>query len=159
MGSLCGKEEQDEPLPPVVVDPKCVTGAQVSADGLRVTGEPSGIFLGIAMSVVFGNDKAYFEVRLSKMSDGADVLMGLGKRDAEVDKMQKEKMKGEISESQSWVMSAADVGAVEGETIGVAYDGEIFPATVSFYTEKGGKECVPNSTACPPLLSVVSVPS
>jgi hypothetical protein len=86
VGSLCSKEPEDPPLPQVVVDQKCCTGAQIAADGLRVTGEPSGIFLGVAMSVVFGNDKAYFEVRLERCS-GADVLVGLGKRDAEVDKV------------------------------------------------------------------------
>ena len=73
--------------PPVVVDAKCVTGAQVSADGLRVTGDPSGVFVGIAMSKIFGNDKGYFEVRLAKLSDGSKVLIGLGKRDAELDKV------------------------------------------------------------------------
>ena len=87
MGGLCSKDPEPEPLPPVVVDAKCVTGAQVSADGLRVTGDPSGVFVGIAMSKIFGNDKGYFEVRLAKLSDGSKVLIGLGKRDAELDKV------------------------------------------------------------------------
>ena len=36
---------------------------------------------------IFGNDKGYFEVRLAKLSDGSKVLIGLGKRDAELDKV------------------------------------------------------------------------
>ena len=87
VGGLCSKEPEPEPIPPVVVDAKCVTGAQVSADGLRVTGDPSGVFVGIAMSKIFGNDKGYFEVRLAKMADASKVFVGLGKRDAEVDKV------------------------------------------------------------------------
>ena len=83
MGGLCSKDPEPEPLPPVVVDAKCVTGAQVSADGLRVTGDPSGVFVGIAMSKIFGNDKGYFEVRLAKLSDGSKVLTGLGGRQSE----------------------------------------------------------------------------
>ena len=89
MGGLCSKEPEPEPIPPVVVDAKCITGAQVSADGLRVTGDPSGVFVGIAMSKIFGNDKGYFEVRLQKMADGGKVFVGLGKRDAEVDKVRR----------------------------------------------------------------------
>lgn len=91
------------------------------------------------MSVVFGNDKAYFEVRLERCS-GADVLVGLGKRDAEVDKLQKAKMKGDVAEQQTWAVSVGDLEAEEGQVVGVAYDGESFPATVSFYTEKSGTE-------------------
>jgi hypothetical protein len=87
VGGLCSKEPEPEPIPPVVVDTKCVTGAQVSADGLRVTGDPSGVFVGIAMSKIFGNDKGYFEVRLAKVEDASKVFVGLGKRDAEVDKV------------------------------------------------------------------------
>ena len=87
MGGLCSKEPEPEPIPPVVIDTKCVTGAQVSADGLRVTGDPSGVFVGIAMSKIFGNDKGYFEVRLAKVADASKVYVGLGKRDAEVDKV------------------------------------------------------------------------
>eukprot|EP01043_Picozoa_sp_COSAG02_P051787 COSAG02_NODE_5495_length_4282_cov_2.570165_2_plen_161_part_00 len=87
VGGLCSKEPEPEPIPPVVIDTKCVTGAQVSADGLRVTGDPSGVFVGIAMSKIFGNDKGYFEVRLAKVADASKVFVGLGKRDAEVDKV------------------------------------------------------------------------
>ena len=87
MGGLCSKEPEPEPIPPVVVDTKCVTGAQVSVDGLRVTGDPSGVFVGIAMSKIFGNDKGYFEVRIAKVADASKVFVGLGKRDAEVDKV------------------------------------------------------------------------
>jgi hypothetical protein len=54
---------------------------------LRVTGDPSGVFVGIAMSKIFGNDKGYFEVRLAKVADVSKVFVGLGKRDAEVDKV------------------------------------------------------------------------
>ena len=160
---------EPEPIPPVVVDTKCVTGAQVSADGLRVTGDPSGVFVGIAMSKIFGNDKGYFEVRLAKVEDASKVFVGLGKRDAEVDKvtarvaapalqppapdqhltvsachrllqLQKDKMTGDLVEEQTWVHSAADLSVEEGGVVGIAYDGESFPAMVSFYTEASGDE-------------------
>lgn len=165
MGGLCSKEPEPEPIPPVVVDTKCVTGAQVSADGLRVTGDPSGVFVGIAMSKIFGNDKGYFEVRLAKVADASKVFVGLGKRDAEVDKvmaapspcccattasdrvglppvlqLQKDKMTGDLVEEQTWVHSAADLSVEEGGVVGIAYDGESFPAMVSFYTEASGDE-------------------
>ena len=39
------------------------------------------------MSKIFGNDKGYFEVRLAKVEDASKVFVGLGKRDAEVDKV------------------------------------------------------------------------
>jgi hypothetical protein len=140
MGGLCSKEPEDEPLPPMVVDAKCATGAEVSADGLRITGEPSGIFMGVAMSVVFGNDKAYFEARVSKLGPegekvggltaGAGVRVGLGKRDAAVATFQKEKMVGEVSGASAWTVSAADADIDDaGAVIGVAYEGESFPGT------------------------------
>ena len=51
-------------------------------------------------------------------------------------------MAGDIAKEQTWVVSAAEVSAEEGAVIGVAYDGESFPAMLSFYTEAGGDECV-----------------
>lgn len=169
VGGLCSKEPEPEPIPPVVVDTQCVTGAQVSADGLRVTGDPSGVFVGIAMSKIFGNDKGYFEVRLAKVADASKVFVGLGKRDAEVDKvpacpspcgcasvtascasvsdradlpvqLQKDKMTGDSRDEQTWVVSAADLALEEGAVVGIAYDGESFPAMVSFYTDASGDE-------------------
>ena len=148
VGGLCSKEPEDEPLPPMIVDSKCVTGAQVSADGVRVSGEPSGIFLGVAMSVVFGNDKAYFEVRVAKCGNGetsglggtSGVLVGLGAATAKVETFQKDKMQGEQVKKSSWTVSAQELGVEDGGVIGVAYDGQSFPATVAFYTADSGDE-------------------
>ena len=47
------------------------------------------------------------------------------------------------------MVSAAEVSAEEGAVIGVAYDGESFPAMLSFYTEAGGDECVISSHLTP----------
>ena len=41
---------------------------------------------------------------------------------------------------QTWVASAADLSVEEGAVVGVAYDGESFPAMLSFYTEAAGDE-------------------
>jgi hypothetical protein len=49
-------------------------------------------------------------------------------------------MKGDVAEQQTWAVSVGDLEAEEGQVVGVAYDGESFPATVSFYTEKSGTE-------------------
>jgi hypothetical protein len=54
--------------------------------------------------------------------------------------LQKAKMKGDVAEQQTWAVSVGDLEAEEGQVVGVAYDGESFPATVSFYTEKSGTE-------------------
>ena len=54
--------------------------------------------------------------------------------------LQKEKMVGDLVEEQTWVASAADLSVEEGAVVGVAYDGESFPAMLSFYTEAAGDE-------------------
>lgn len=54
--------------------------------------------------------------------------------------LQKEKMAGDLVEEQTWVVSAADLSVEEGAVVGIAYDGESFPAMLSFYTEASGDE-------------------
>jgi hypothetical protein len=49
-------------------------------------------------------------------------------------------MTGDLVEEQTWVHSAADLSVEEGGVVGIAYDGESFPAMVSFYTEASGDE-------------------
>eukprot|EP01043_Picozoa_sp_COSAG02_P051788 COSAG02_NODE_5495_length_4282_cov_2.570165_3_plen_63_part_00 len=54
--------------------------------------------------------------------------------------LQKEKMAGDLVEGQTWVVSATELSVEEGAVVGVAYDGESFPAMLSFYTEASGDE-------------------
>lgn len=44
------------------------------------------------------------------------------------------------------MVSAADISAEEGAVVGIAYDGESFPAMLSFYTEASGDQCVAPTT-------------
>lgn len=55
-------------------------------------------------------------------------------------------MTGDVVEEQTWVVSAADISAEEGAVVGIAYDGESFPAMLSFYTEASGDQCVAPGT-------------
>jgi hypothetical protein len=49
-------------------------------------------------------------------------------------------MAGDLVDEQTWVASAAELSVDEGAVVGVAYDGESFPAMLSFYTEASGDE-------------------
>ena len=68
-------------------------------------------------------------------------------------------MAGAIAKEQTWVVSAADVSCEEGAVIGVAYDGESFPAMLSFYTEASGDECVISSLTLSPKSPPSASPS
>lgn len=54
--------------------------------------------------------------------------------------LQKDKMAGDTVKEQTWVVSAAALSLEEGAVVGIAYDGEAYPATLSFYTEASGDE-------------------
>ena len=49
-------------------------------------------------------------------------------------------MTGDLVEKQTWAASAAELSVEEGAVVGIAYDGESFPAMLSFYTEASGDE-------------------